>query len=242
MEVASPLPFTHANAGSKRRFACSPLHDSVQMDAVSSMEDSNMDDSICYGPNYKRRRFGSSPAENEVGGANFVPPSNLGNMNQAFTPISTPYDNSFLSSAHLSMQSSSIKRQRTHEPPVAQPGLNPNNPNSYQQIIEKQEADILRLSHEKKEIENSNKEIKATNEKIQHENKILKRAVTIQQERQSQAASELEASQKYKHEAEERIRRLEQIIITLRYHLQTSQPCAGNDFMGSMNPRPPDVF
>lgn len=74
-----------------------------------------------------------------------------------------------------------------------------------------------------------------------NENKILKKAVTIQQERQNQALSEIQAARQFKFDAEDRIKKLEQIILSLRYHLQTQQSNPANDFMG-FPPRPPDVF
>ena len=80
-----------------------------------------------------------------------------------------------------------------------------------------------------------------TQEKILHENKILKKAVTLQQHRQNTANNELEAARNYKMEAENKIKTLEQVINSLRYHLQAQQPHVGNDFMG-LNQRPPDVF
>eukprot|EP00565_Helicotheca_tamesis_P009098 CAMPEP_0185728716 /NCGR_PEP_ID=MMETSP1171-20130828/4075_1 /TAXON_ID=374046 /ORGANISM="Helicotheca tamensis, Strain CCMP826" /LENGTH=201 /DNA_ID=CAMNT_0028397453 /DNA_START=231 /DNA_END=836 /DNA_ORIENTATION=+ len=107
--------------------------------------------------------------------------------------------------------------------------------------IDDQSNEIKRLKTEKAVVENSLSELKATHEKTENENRILKRAVTIQQERQNQAATELDAARRYKEEADERARRLEQMILTLRYHLQAQNPSAGNDFMG-FSPRPPDVF
>mmetsp|Transcript_22092 Transcript_22092/g.32896 ORF Transcript_22092/g.32896 Transcript_22092/m.32896 type:complete len:83 (+) Transcript_22092:540-788(+) len=82
--------------------------------------------------------------------------------------------------------------------------------------------------------------MKAENEKVASENKILKRAVTIQQERQHHANSQIEAANRYKEGAEEKMRMMEQMILTLRYHLsQLSSNSPGNDFM---TPRPPDVY
>lgn len=75
-----------------------------------------------------------------------------------------------------------------------------------------------------------------------NENKILKRAVTIQQDRQNQASSAIDAANRYKHETDDKIKKLEQIILSLRYHLQAQpQSNLGNDFMG-FPPRPPDVY
>ena len=83
--------------------------------------------------------------------------------------------------------------------------------------------------------------LKSEHDKVLSENKILKKAVTIQQERQNQAASEIEAARQFKFDAEARIKKLEQIILSLRYHLQAQQSNPGNDFMG-FPPRPPDVY
>lgn len=81
--------------------------------------------------------------------------------------------------------------------------------------------------------------LKSEQDKVLNENRILKRAVTIQQERQNQAASEIQAAHKYKFDAEDRIKKLEQLILSLRYHLQAQHTNPGNDFMGF---RPPDVY
>jgi hypothetical protein len=82
--------------------------------------------------------------------------------------------------------------------------------------------------------------VKSAHDRAVNENKILKKAVTIQQERQNHAHQELEAAGRFKTEAEDRVRRLEQMVLTLQYHLQTQNPSnTVNDFM---NPRPPDVY
>jgi hypothetical protein len=66
--------------------------------------------------------------------------------------------------------------------------------------------------------------------------------VLIQQERQNHASSELNAAQHYKAEAEEKIKKLEQLVLALRYHLQAQHNNTPmNDFMG-FPPRPPDVY
>jgi hypothetical protein len=96
------------------------------------------------------------------------------------------------------------------------------------------------LKNEKSDIESSLNNLKTDNEKVVNENRILKRAVTIQQERQNQAVSEITAARQYKFDAEDRIKKLEHIILSLRYHLQ-AQSNPGNDFMG-FPPRPPDVY
>lgn len=105
-------------------------------------------------------------------------------------------------------------------------------------MVDEQAVEIGRLKSERVSIESVCAGLKSQNEKVVGENRILKRAVTIQQERQNQALSEIEAARKYRNEAEERIRRLEQMNLTLQFHLQ--QSCNGNEFMG-YSPRPPDI-
>ena len=91
------------------------------------------------------------------------------------------------------------------------------------------------------ELEQENENLRSQNQKVENENRILKRAVTIQQDRQHQLNEELEGARRFKEQAEERIRRLEQMNVTLQYQLQAQNSSAGNDFMG-FSPRPPDVY
>jgi chromosome segregation ATPase len=111
--------------------------------------------------------------------------------------------------------------------------------NDLQRVISSQAAEIHGLKSEKQNLESSMNNLKSEQDKVLNENRILKRAVTIQQERQNQAASEIQAAHKYKFDAEDRIKKLEQLILSLRYHLQAQHTNPGNDFMGF---RPPDVY
>jgi len=97
------------------------------------------------------------------------------------------------------------------------------------------------LKQEKTNLESSLNSLKSEHDRVVNENRILKKAVTIQQERQSHAASEIEAARQFKFDAEDRMKKMEQIILSLRYHLQTQQTGPMNDFMG-FPPRPPDVY
>eukprot|EP00566_Odontella_aurita_P028623 CAMPEP_0113590692 /NCGR_PEP_ID=MMETSP0015_2-20120614/36823_1 /TAXON_ID=2838 /ORGANISM="Odontella" /LENGTH=195 /DNA_ID=CAMNT_0000496927 /DNA_START=178 /DNA_END=766 /DNA_ORIENTATION=+ /assembly_acc=CAM_ASM_000160 len=108
-----------------------------------------------------------------------------------------------------------------------------------QRLVDHQATEIERLKAEKNAVESAASELKSSHDKAVNENRILKKAVTIQQERQKQASSEIESARGFRAEAEDRIRKLEQMNLTLRYHLQAQQPAIGNDFMGS---RPPDVY
>ena len=109
-----------------------------------------------------------------------------------------------------------------------------------QQVVQTQSTEIERLKSEYSSLQASTSQLSSQHAKVEHENKILKRAVTIQQERGNQMISELENARQYKVEAEERIRRLEQMNLTLQYQLQNSSSM-GNDYM-RFSPRPPDVF
>lgn len=110
-------------------------------------------------------------------------------------------------------------------------------------VVETQAAEIQSLKSDKATLENSFTALKGEHDKVVYENKTLKKAVLIQQERQNQASSEVNAARQYKAEAEDRIKKLEQLVLSLRYHLQAQQNNnpVGNDFMG-FPPRPPDVY
>ena len=107
--------------------------------------------------------------------------------------------------------------------------------------LDHQSSEINRLTSEKNQAVAERDALRTEHDRVTSENKILKKAVAIQQERQNQAAAEMDAARRYKSEAGERIRRLEQMNLALQYRLQAQEPCAGNDFMG-FSPRPPDVY
>ena len=95
---------------------------------------------------------------------------------------------------------------------------------------------IDRLRSENTSLKSQVLEMKTDCDKAIHENKILKKLVAHQH---NQTSSELDEARKYRHEAEDKMRRMEQLIETLRYHLQHAQ--GQTNFMG-FQPRPPDVF
>mmetsp|Transcript_1322 Transcript_1322/g.3369 ORF Transcript_1322/g.3369 Transcript_1322/m.3369 type:complete len:122 (-) Transcript_1322:246-611(-) len=112
--------------------------------------------------------------------------------------------------------------------------------NELQNVVNSQGAEIEGLKSEKAGLEDSFNRLKTEHDKVVNENKTLKRAVVIQQERQNQALSEINAGRQFKAQAEDRIKKLEQLVLSLRYHLQAQQHnTPGNDFMGY---RPPDVY
>lgn len=89
-------------------------------------------------------------------------------------------------------------------------------------------------------MEESLASLKTDHERTTKENHVLRRAVQIQQDRQNQTDAELKDAHKFKVDSEERIKKLEHTIVSLRYHLQAHQGPVGNDFLN--NHRPPDVF
>lgn len=103
-------------------------------------------------------------------------------------------------------------------------------------VIQEQASLIESLQIDKSGLEQSLSSLKTDHERVVKENQILRRAVNIQQERHVNSDNEVKA---VKAQADERIKGLEQIILSLRYHLQTQHDNVGNDFM---HQRPPDVY
>jgi chromosome segregation ATPase len=111
-----------------------------------------------------------------------------------------------------------------------------------QKVLDSQAAEIQSLKSEKAGLENSFSALKGEHDRVVQENRTLKKAVLIQQERQNHSAAELDAARRYREDAEDKIKKLEQLVLSLRYHLQAQNiNTPGNDFMG-FPPRPPDVY
>eukprot|EP00543_Licmophora_paradoxa_P009143 CAMPEP_0202449326 /NCGR_PEP_ID=MMETSP1360-20130828/8066_1 /ASSEMBLY_ACC=CAM_ASM_000848 /TAXON_ID=515479 /ORGANISM="Licmophora paradoxa, Strain CCMP2313" /LENGTH=200 /DNA_ID=CAMNT_0049067209 /DNA_START=37 /DNA_END=639 /DNA_ORIENTATION=+ len=100
-------------------------------------------------------------------------------------------------------------------------------------------AEMERLRQENSALQSQMHQIKSDHDNTLHQNNILKKLVAHQH---NNATQEMEALRKQKEQAQDTIKRMEQLILTLRYHLQAQQTTAiTNDFMG-FSPRPPDVF
>jgi len=125
----------------------------------------------------------------------------------------------------------SLKRQRSGATSPAE--------NDLTRVVEEQQAVIDSLKSEKSNLVSSLESLKSDHERVVKENQILRKAVNIQEQRRCQAEDEVKAAQQDRIGAEEKIKNLEQVILSLRYHLQAQQSNVGNDFMGM---RPPDVF
>jgi len=229
MEVVSPLTFGRAAQG-KRRFG-SPMHGTsvgAPNNGAAMTEDFDAMDHECSGYGFqatkRRKRF---PVEG-TGGAD--PFSIQSKENWSHSPFGQASSRS-----PLAVGLPSVKRSRTSLPDSAsQQKLQ-----ELQQMVEAQATEIQRLKSEKDTVEASATQLSAIHAKADHENKILKRAVAIQQERGNQMNAELEGARQFKLQAEDRIRRLEQMNLTLQYQLQATSS-SGNDYIGFN--RPPDVY
>lgn len=221
MEVVSPLTFARPNQGGKRRFG-SPIHGASVAVANTAAEDFDMDDCSGYGfqSAKRRKRFSNDGAD---------PFPFQSKENWSHSP--------FVQASSRSPQAptASTKRSRTSQ----QDDVSSQKLQELQQMVEQQATEIQRLKSEKDSVEAAASQLSSQHTKAGNENKILKRAVAIQQERQQQMTAELHGARQFKVEAEDRIRRLEQMNLTLQYQLH-AKSAPGDDFMGF--PRPPDVY
>jgi chromosome segregation ATPase len=107
-------------------------------------------------------------------------------------------------------------------------------------VVEEQASIIESLKKDKSVLVSSLQSLQNEHDRVTKENQILRKAVNIQQERQNHAESELKAAHKYRDDAEEKMRKLEHLVLSLRYHLQAQHHSNnGNDFLNNL---PPDVF
>jgi len=222
MEVASPLAFAPATAGTKRM--CSPPLAQMELEE----------------PAFKRRRFarGNSPdllSEKLSVQSPFLSVSkSIFNANGTSPAVHFGIDMLHRSRSFLVLTpavTGSLKRLRPGERSSPQQ-------KDLSKQVEEQATQIDSLKKENTALKTAFASLKASHEKTIEENKLLRRAVTIQQDRQSQAESELKAAHAYRDDAEDKMKKLEGMIMTLRYHLQ-AQVQVGNDFLHN---RPPDVF
>lgn len=227
MEVVSPLTFARSSQSGKRRFG-SPIHGaSVAINnSATASEDFDMDDCSGYGFQATKRRKRYS---NEGGGDALAFQSKENWSPSPFVPASSR-------SPHAAVGLPSTKRSRASQ----QDDASAQKLQELQQMVEKQAAEIQRLKCEKESAHASASQLSSQHAKVEHENKILKRAVGIQQERQNQVTGELLGARQFKAQAEDRIRRLEQMNLTLQYQMQ-ARSASGDDFMG-FSRRPPDVY
>ena len=100
-----------------------------------------------------------------------------------------------------------------------------------QATIDEQKAVIESLQNDKSVIETSFQELKTTHEKTLKENQILRKAVSIQQDKQTNLEGQLR-QQDADYQA--KIKNLENVILSLKYHLSASN---SSDF-ASFRPPP----
>lgn len=116
---------------------------------------------------------------------------------------------------------SSYERRDSNSNSNSNPSMDQKKIDFLQNLAKNQQEEIAKLKSEKTQTETSYEGLKSEHAKVLNENKTLKRAVLIQQERQTQASTELSAAHRYKEEADDKIRKLEQLVLSLRYHLQS---------------------
>ncbi|KAL7554310.1 hypothetical protein ACHAWF_017748 [Thalassiosira exigua] len=255
MEVVSPLTFPRAGKGGKRRFG-SPIHGASVASANTTTEDFDMDDCSGFGFQAAKRRkrfsnegpgdpFSFQSKENNWTASPFVQASSRSPLPAIGEAFASPNPSPFFSrpdhpltlffnpTAPPGAPGPTAKRTRTDDATAQKL-------QELQHMVEQQAAEIHRLKSAKESAEASASQLSSQHAKVEQENKILKCAVAIQQDRQNHMTAELEGARQFKSQAEDRIRRLEQMNLTLQYQLQASSSTA-NDFLG-MPPRPPDVY
>lgn len=106
----------------------------------------------------------------------------------------------------------------------------------YEQYIMKRDAEFQRCRQElgaaHERLQHQDREL----ERLQGENRLLKRAITIQNQQKEEAQHESAMLKGLASQAAEHIKRLEQANYTLRVHLQTSTSASISQ------QQPPDVF
>lgn len=251
MEVASPLTLTAGSTGSKRPLACSPQLLNTPNHAKFAGDNMEMEDSLSRSA--KRRRYHADTSVDSLSNAfsahsTFFGGSAAGTCicRRRRTSCHTALDfidrarrrpttrsrrtaTSFINhSRFVLLTANALKRNRTASPLLKESSA----------VEQQQVALIDALKKDKSSLESTLAEVRSDNERLTKENHVLRKAVHIQQDRQNNAEAQLKAAEQYKTETDERMRKMEQMILSLRYHLQAQQP-SGNDFMGL---RPPDVF
>jgi len=241
MEVASPL--TYVKAGTKRRFACSPMMDEMGDDTTTTSSSSV----VVSNPTTNVTPFASippsSPFDHAFKRRRFENNENVPNHN-GFNGFTHSGGNGVIPFSGIASVAckGSLKRQRHDEPEI--PHSPPPTKHQLQQLqttLQNQQTQIETLTTEKTKLQQTLTQIQSTNEQLSSQNKILRNGIRIQQERQGSIVNELEAARVYKVEAEDKMKRYEGMISQLRYHLQAQgSACQENHFF--MPRPPPDVF
>lgn len=96
-----------------------------------------------------------------------------------------------------------------------------------QATIDEQKAVIESLRNDKTVVETSFQELKTTHEKTLKENQILRKAVSIQQDKHTNLESQLRQQES---DYQAKIKNLESVILSLKYHLSASNTSEFNSF------------
>jgi septal ring factor EnvC (AmiA/AmiB activator) len=105
-----------------------------------------------------------------------------------------------------------------------------------ERVIQEQASLIESLKKDNTGLAQSLASMESERNRAVKENVILRKAVSYQQEREKNLEN---VAKDIKTKSDERIKALEHMILTLRYHLQAQNATIGNDFMSQ---RPPDVY
>lgn len=126
-----------------------------------------------------------------------------------------------------------MKRSRRSESPKKQSAAEI----ELNRVIQEQASLIESLKKDKTGLEKSLASLETERNRAVKENTILRKAVNYQQEREKNLENE---AKNIKKSADERIKGLEQMILSLRYRLQSqTSNTIGNDFISQ---GPPDVY
>ncbi|KAF1318501.1 hypothetical protein FI667_g13900, partial [Globisporangium splendens] len=106
----------------------------------------------------------------------------------------------------------------------------------YEQFILKKEVEFQQCRHELARVHESTQSKDKEIERLHSENKLLKRAITIQNQQKEECQQENVVLRNLATQAAEHIKRLEQSNYALSVHLQTSTSTSSEHF------QPPDVF
>jgi len=246
--VASPsIPF---GAGVKRQFpGASPIVTGLGSQYIGGHETSMMDPDCTMQqqqPPFKRRRCirsdeASMDAENNNHQHAFLP-FHTTTPQQQTTPFNTNQNQnrSFTSNnkRRYSVSSSSSSSNEVATTPTTIKARNASMEQKklecVQTVAASQQAEITQLKADKAELDTTVTALQADHAKVTHENRTLKRAVLIQQDRQQHADTAVRAAHRDRTEAEEKIQKLEHLVLSLRYHLQAQHNnTPRNDFLNT---------
>lgn len=188
------------------------------------------------GPPKRVHQCGSPVADDERRKRRrFLAPSEMDALSEDFSSQSIFYKTPAAASVFTTNGASSFLKRVRMAAAAEVPPPDPAPHDELERLVQEQARQLESLQADKATLEKTVAAQQSDIERLTRDNGILRKAVTIQEERR--VAAEHEAQQ-FRAQTQERVQGLEQVIRTLRYHLQAAT-AVGNDFM---QPRPPDVY